>query len=410
MLFKPAIINSPLPVLSIISSKLYIFIPIFLFLYKDNVSLQIIYYKNKIMKKISLVLSTLLFVLFVQCETVEGQRLNTDSQVKNVILLIGDGMGVSQITAGMTANQNRLNLERATFVGFSKTYAANDYVTDSAAGGTALACGEKTNNGAIGVDKDGKPIKSILEYAAESGLSTGMVVTCDLTHATPASFVAHQAKRSMEEDIAADFLKVPFTVAIGGGKNNFEKRKDGQNLTEQLKEKAYQVVYTLEEMNAVTSGRLIALLADVHLPTYPQRGEVLPKGVKTALNILSQNEKGFFLMVEGSQIDWASHENNTEAIINEVLDFDRAIKVAFDFADNNPGTLVVVTADHETGGMTLNGGSFETGKVNAKYTTGGHTGVMVPVFAYGAGAKEFAGIYENTDIFNKIFSLYDFKK
>ena len=362
------------------------------------------------MKKISLLLSALLFVVFVQSETTEYQTLNTDYKVKNVILLIGDGMGVSQITAGMTANQNHLNLERASYAGFIKTYSANDYVTDSAAGGTALACGQKTNNGAIGVDKDGNPIKSILVYAAENNLSTGIVVTCDLTHATPASFVAHQLKRSMEEEIAADFLKVPFTVAIGGGKNNFEKRKDGQNLTEQLKAKGYQAVYTLEQMNAISSGKLIALVADVHPQPYPKRGELLPEGTKKALDILSQNEKGFFLMVEGSQIDWASHDNNTEAIVNEVLDFDRAVKIAFDFADNNPGTLVVVTADHETGGMSLNGGDFETGRVNAKYTTGGHTGVMVPVFSYGAGAKEFAGIYENTAIFDKIFNTYGFKK
>jgi len=362
------------------------------------------------MKRIYLLLPMFLFVLFAQCESAKNGALAAEPQVKNIILMIGDGMGVSHVYAGMTANHNSLNLERAEFVGLLKTYSANDYVTDSAAGGTAIACGKKTNNGAIGVDVDGNPIQSMLHHATANGLSTGIVVSCDLTHATPASFMAHQPKRSMEEEIAADFLKTPFTVAIGGGRNNFEKRKDGQNLTEQLKANDYQVAYTLDEMNAVASGKLIALLADVHPQEYPQRGEIIPDGVTKALSLLSQNEKGLFLMVEGSQIDWGAHDNSTSKIVNEMLDFDRAIKIAFDFADNNPGTLVVITADHETGGMSLNGGNFESGTVDAKYTTGGHSAVMVPVFAYGTGAKEFAGIYENTDIFNKILNLYNFKK
>lgn len=358
------------------------------------------------MKRISLLVLLLTSVFLVQCNPKEVQAEELKPQVKNVILMIGDGMGVSQVYAGMTANHGSLHLERAQYTGFSKTYSANDYVTDSAAGGTAIATGTKTNNGMVGLDPEGNPVKSALAYAAENDLSTGIVVSCNLTHATPASFIAHQKKRDMTQEIAADYLKTPFTVAIGGGRNDFEQRKDGQNLTQQLVANDYQVAYTLEDAKNIKSGKLIALLAEDHPEKYPERGELLPEGVALALDILAQNDKGFFLMVEGSQIDWGGHNNDTEMITQEMLDFDRAIRVAFDFADKNPGTLVIITADHETGGMAVNGGNFKAGTVDAKYTTKSHSGVMVPVFAYGTGSENFTGIYENIDILGKILNCY----
>ena len=345
---------------------------------------------------------------FSSCSS-EGKKTSDlkveEPQVKNVIIMIGDGMGVAQVYAGLTANHGTLNLERSHFTGFSKTYSSNNYVTDSAAGGTAIACGTKTKNGAIGVDADGNPVKSMLEYAVEQGLVTGVVVTCDVTHATPASFVAHQEKRSMAEDIAEDFVKSDLSVFIGGGRKNFEDRKDKQNLTNQLKEKGFVMAYTMEDAVKVTSGKLAALVADEHPEAYPERGNLLPDGVKTAINILKNNDKGFCLMVEGSQIDWAGHANKTEENINEMLDFDRAVKVAFDYADKDPNTLVIVTADHETGGMSLTGGDLASGEVKAEWGTKGHTAIMVPVFAYGAGAKDFTGIFQNTDILPKVLNL-----
>ena len=319
--------------------------------------------------------------------------------------MIGDGMGVSQVYAGLTANKGSLNIERSQFVGFSKTYSANDYITDSAAGGTAIACGVKTNNGAIGVDANETPVKSMLTLAGENGLSTGVVVSCDVTHATPASFLAHQPKRSMAEEIADDIAKSGVTVCIGGGRSRFENRADGRNLTELMKADGYQIAYSMDDVMKVSSGKLIGLLADVQPALYPERGNMLPDAVKTALDILKANNKGFFLMVEGSFIDSGGHANDTEIVVNEMLDFDRAVKAAFDFAEVNPNTLVVITADHETGGMSLNGGNFETGEVKGAYTTSGHTGVMVPVFAFGPGAEEFSGIYQNTDIMPKVLKL-----
>ncbi len=359
------------------------------------------------MKKIHLPLLIILSLLLVQCSSTSKVAQATTPEVKNVILMIGDGMGVSQVYAGMTANKG-LNLEKSEYVGLSKTYSASSYITDSAAGGTALATGTKTNNGVIGMDPDGNKVKSILEHAAENGLSTGVVASCAITHATPASFVAHQPNRSMQEEIAEDFINSNITLFIGGGKKYFADRADNKNLLDELKGKGFEVALDMESVKRVTTGKLAGLVADEHPAPYPERGEFLPESVQAALNILDNNSKGFFLMVEGSQIDWAGHSNDVAGVINEMADFDRAIKVAFDFADRNPGTLVVITADHETGGMALTGGNIESGEVEAKWGTTGHSAIMVPVFSYGAGSEKFAGIYENIDIVAKLLSLYNF--
>lgn len=357
------------------------------------------------MRRSILIFSALMVLLLCQCKTADIGTQQKTAEVKNVILMIGDGMGVSQVYAGMTANHGTLHLERCQYAGFSKTYAANNYITDSAAGGTAIACGVKTNNGTIGMDASDRPVKSILELAGAKGLSTGVIATYELTNATPASFVAHQPKRSMEYEIAMDYLNSDVTLCIGGGRQRFEQRPDSLNLTAQMKNKGYRVAYTMDELSKIKSGKLLGLLADGHMPSYPERGEMLPEAVKIALGILDNNSKGFFLMVESSQIDGGGHANNTDKIVNEMLDFDRTIKEVFDFAEKNSGTLVIITADHETGGLAINGGNLETGEVKGEYTTKGHTGVMVPVFSFGAGAEEFAGIYENTDIMPKILKL-----
>ena len=324
---------------------------------------------------------------------------------KNIILLIGDGMGVSHVFAGLTANKGHLFLENFKHVGFSKTQSADNYITDSAAGGTALSSGHKTNNGSIGVDAQNKPVKTILEEAEEKGLATGLVSTSSITHATPASFISHQSGRSMYEEIAADFLKTDIDVFIGGGIDHFSKRKDGRNLMVELKAKGYRVETDMKEIGKVESGKLAGLTAPVHMGRTNERGDILPIATKTAIDILDNNKKGFFLMVEGSQIDWGGHASNTIYVVEDMLDFDRVIGQTLDFAEKNRETLIIVTSDHETGGMALTGGSIENGVVKAAFPTTDHTSVMVPVFAYGPGAEEFIGIMENTDIFFKMRKL-----
>jgi alkaline phosphatase len=317
---------------------------------------------------------------------------------KNIILLIGDGMGVAQIFAGITANGGHLYLENFKQVGFSKTQSADKYITDSAAGGTALSTGVRTFNGAIAVDVNLNPLKTILEEAEEKGLSTGLVSTSAITHATPASFIAHQGARGSYEAIAADFLKTSIDVFIGGGYKHFAVRQDGRDLITELKEKGYQVLRDINEIDKVKSGKLAGLTAPEHNGRVAERGDMLPRSAKTAINILKNNKKGFFLMVEGSMIDWGAHANNTGYVVEEVLDFDKTVGEALEFASKDKETLVIVTADHETGGLCNMDGDFNTGKVTAKFISTDHTAVMVPVFAYGPGSEYFTGILNNTDI------------
>ena len=324
---------------------------------------------------------------------------------KNVVLFIADGMSLPHMHAGMTANHGRLFLENFKHMGFLKTHSAESYITDSAAGGTALATGQKTYNAAIGVDMDKKPLKTILQEASEKGLATGLVSTSAITHATPASFIAHQPNRNMYEEIAADFLKTDIDVFIGGGYKHFTTRKDGRNLVEELKEKGYRVEQDMNTIRTIKSGKLAGLMAEEHAPRVAERGDMLPAATNTAISILSNNKKGFFLMVEGSQIDWGGHAGSTIYVVEDMLDTDRTVGLALEFAAKNRETLVVVTADHETGGMTILNGNYETGMVKGAFSTGGHTGLMVPVMAWGPGAEEFTGIMDNTEVHTKIRKL-----
>jgi alkaline phosphatase len=333
-------------------------------------------------------------------------ELSATEHVKNIILLIGDGMGTTQIYAGLTANKGNLNLNRAKVIGFSKTYSASSYTTDSGAGGTAISSGYKTNNYSIGIDKEGIPHKTILEIAENSGLSTGVVVTSSVTHATPASFVTHVNNRFSEEAIAEQYLHKDIDIIIGGGRKFFNNRSDSINLFDSLRSEDYLIVNNLQSIDTVSGKNICCLAAENSLESIQSgRGDFLSEGTSIALKKLNKNENGFFIMIEGSQIDWGGHDNNIEYVTSEVIDFDKAVGVAFDFADRNPGTLVIVTADHETGGLAIIDGDFSKGVVNAKFSCKHHTGVMVPVFAYGTCASTFAGIYENTEIFHKMVEL-----
>ncbi|MCT4646672.1 MAG: alkaline phosphatase [Carboxylicivirga sp.] len=327
-------------------------------------------------------------------------------KTKNVILMIGDGMGANQLYAALTANRGELNITNMSHVGFSKTHSANKYITDSAAGGTAISTGYKTKNGCIAVDSLGNKHTTILEYAELNGMATGLVSTSAITHATPASFIAHQPDRKMYEAIASDFLETDIDVFIGGGKKHFTDREDGRNIIDELIQKGYAVKNSIDESTEITKGRLGILTADKHNPAYKERGEMLPKATNKAIEVLENNEeKGFFLMVEGSQIDWGGHKNNIAYVVDEVLDFDRAVGEALAFAARDKNTLVIVTADHETGALTLLDGNMESGSIKAHFAKGGHTGVFVPVFSFGAGADEFKGVYENTELFYKMAKL-----
>jgi alkaline phosphatase len=266
------------------------------------------------------------------------------------------------------------------------------------------------------MDSAGNHFKSILEYAGDYGKSTGLVSTSAITHATPASFIAHQPDRELYEDIALDFLKNNIDVFIGGGRKYFNNRKNGKNLCDSLRKKGYTVSFSIDEISHINEGKLAGLTAPEHNLKYSEgRKDWLPIATQTAISILNHNKKGFFLMVEGSMIDFACHDHDAQFMINEVLDFDRAVGKALDFAAKDGNTLVIVTADHETGGISLQDGNIKTGEVDIHFSLPGkykqkHTAVMVPVFAYGPGADKFTGMFENTAIFDKMMNLFGFVK
>lgn len=325
---------------------------------------------------------------------------------KNVIFLIGDGMGLAQTYSGMVHNKAPLTIETFRHIGLVKTYSASNFTTDSGAGGTALATGVKTKNGMIGMNPDSVAVESILHLAEKNNLATGVVSACAVTHATPASYVAHQINRNMYEAIAADFLKVDIDVFIGGGKKYFSDRtSDERDLIAELKAKNYKLPQTMSELKTIQKGKVAGLLFEDHPPAMPERGNYLPEATAAALNVLKQNRKGFFLMVEGSQIDWAGHDNNAERIAREVVDFDNAVKAAFDFAVKDGNTLVIVTADHETGAMSLLDGNLKSGEFKAAFSSDNHSGIPVPVYAFGPGAEEFTGFLQNTSFKDKLTEL-----
>lgn len=362
------------------------------------------------MKQFTITILIILVALTSCVKENTKEKTEESSKPKNVILLIGDGMGVSQIYAAMSVVEKPLNFERFKIIGFHKTYSANDYITDSGAGGTALATGYKTNNKHIATDSLGIPLKTVLEYAEDNQLATGLVSTSAITHATPAAFIAHETSRYNYEGIALDFLDVDIDLFIGGGKKNFIDREDQLNLIDSLKKNNYQIIDGVENFNTDIQGKFAVFTAYEHNPKILNgRGNMLPLSTQKAIQVLNKNEKGFFLMVEGSQIDWGGHDNDIDYVTTELIDFDNAIAKALEFAEKDGETLVIVTADHETGGLSLIDGDLKTHTIQAKFSTDDHSGVMVPVFAYGPGAESFMGIYQNTDVFVKMMNAFGFE-
>jgi len=334
---------------------------------------------------------------------------------KNIILMIGDGMGMAQITASMYLNRKGSYLEQFPAIGFQKTSSGDNLVTDSAAGATAIACGVKTFNNGIGVDMDTLPVPSIMEVAEEKGFSTGIVVTSSVVHGTPGPFLAHTDHRERKEEIAAQIADTGIDFLVGGGKRYFENREsDDRNLTKELKAKGYNVYdyFKSELFDIHVSNRknFVFFTADDRPPSALAGRKYLPYitgvGIK---HLRKRSEKGFFMLVEGSQIDWGGHANDAEQLIAEMDDFNTTIGKVLKFAKKDGETLVIVTADHECGGFSINKGSTKKELITS-FTTNGHTADIIPVFAYGPQSDLFRGIYENTEIHTKMMKALQFSK
>ena len=327
--------------------------------------------------------------------------------VKNVILMIGDGMSLMHIQAAWTCNRGHLWLENAQATGLSKTPASNRLITDSGSGGTSLATGYKTIYHAVGVDADGKPLTSLCTLAKTKGKDAGIAVTCRLWDATPCDFCCHNIDRNNEQDLVADYLDSNIDYAFGGGAKYFEHRTDGRNIFNELKSKGYHISRTWEDLQKWQKGKVFCVPYDVDTPLPDERGNLLARAALKGMNLMNQNKNGFFMMIEGSQLDDYGHFNQLDMLMKETLDFDRTVGEVMKWAAKDGQTLVVITADHETGGMTVHGGNLESGTVVCNFSTKDHSGTMVPVYAFGPGSEQFTGFMDNTDIFWKIKKLMD---
>ncbi|KAB2332275.1 alkaline phosphatase [Cytobacillus depressus] len=382
-----------------------------------------------------------------------------NGKAQNVIFMVPDGYSASYAT-NYRLYKGEESILDSMLVGMHRTYSANSEITDSAAAGTAMATGVKTNNGMISTTPDGKELKTILEAAEETGKSSGLVATSTITHATPAVFASHVASRANEADIAPQFLENGVDVILGGGKKYFP-----ESLLNEAKVQGYQFVSNKEELtNVKKSDKLIGLFAEDGMAPELDRDETnqpsLADMTESALDVLKKDKDGFFLMVEGSQIDWAGHANDAAWAMKDSEAFEEAVTKAVEFAKKDGNTLVVVAGDHDTGGMSVGGygkgdaklevlrqvtatGDFMESKLNAdrsnvkdiikQYTnldlsdaeaeriktakspsmtinqivseraivgwsSTGHTGTDVPLYAFGPGSDLFRGLHENTDL------------
>ncbi|SFT59935.1 alkaline phosphatase [Chryseobacterium formosense] len=324
--------------------------------------------------------------------------LKKNVPVKNVILLIGDGNGLSQISSSVLANKGQLTLTQLKNIGLIKTTAADNFTTDSAAGATAFATGKKTKNRFIGVDAEGKKIPNLTEILSEKGFNTGVITTDEIVGATPSAFYAHQKDRGMEKEIAEDLLTSKLTFFASGGKSKISPKHQ------------FSIANQPEEIGGNKADKLAYFMSDNGVPQVLKgRGNLLSNVVENGLTFLKNKKKPFFMMIEAAQIDSGGHSNNVGTIVTEGIDFDRAITKAIQFADHNPGTLVVITADHETGGFSIPHGDMKTSTIEGDFTTDDHSATLIPVFSYGSGSENFTGVYENNEIFHKILKALKFK-
>lgn len=326
-------------------------------------------------------------------------------KVKNVILMIGDGMSLMHIQAAWTCNRGKLWLENAQYIGLSETPASNRLITDSGSGGTSLATGYKTVYHAVGVDPNGKPLESLVSLAKKHNKAAGIAVTCRLWDATPCDFCCHNIDRDQEQELVKGYLTANLDFAFGGGAKYFLHRDDGRNLFKELENEGYHVSRTVEDMMAWQKGKLFCVPYDIDTPLPDERGDLLARASLKGMDLLKQNKNGFFMMIEGSQLDDYGHFNKLDMLMKETLDFDHTIGEVFKWAAQDGETLVVITADHETGGLTVHGGDLQSGTVKANFSTKDHSGTMVPVYAFGPGSENFTGFMSNTDIFWKIKEL-----
>ena len=313
-------------------------------------------------------------------------------------------MGLSQISSGMYSNNNYTSFERSQHVGLIKTHSFDNLVTDSAAAGTAMSSGVKTYNRVVGMDEKFNPVKSILEICRDKGYMTAIIATSTIVHATPASYYSKVKSRYEYEEIASQLSKSNINFFVGGGEKFFNDRRDKRNLMNEMND--YLFVNSIESFKKINSNKIGFLTSyDSPIGKHEGRKPSLEDILQVTIQKLTSFNKPFFLLVEGSQIDWGGHDNDSEHMISEMLEFDRTVEKVFDFANIDKNTTVIITADHETGGVAIIDGNIEDSKVVNKYISEDHTATMVPIFSFGPYSSLFSGVYDNTEIFDKLEAI-----
>ena len=378
----------------------------------------------------------LLFLFAIVLLVLSGCTNTSNQKPQNVIYLIGDGMGFGAVSSLLLSMEEETGFEKAPVIGLSETCSANNYVTDSPAGGTALATGTRTCNGFLGVGPDSVQLESLLKKAQKMGKKTGIVVNTTLTEATPGAFYAGVTSRKESYTIAEQFTESGVDVAIGAGLSAFINRPDSVDMTAVLIEKGYNVYLDWKSVLETQSDKFVGILdmGDVHrrnkkstttasaaegqevclaaqlaategnadTTRFSEPTEYLHKACTKALSVLEKDApQGFFLMVESAIIDGYGHNNDSEGMIEEMKELDQTLKTLIAYVDKHPNTLLVVTADHETGGTGVAYKSHEVNQpegLHLNFSTKGHTGTVVPIFAYGAGAENFRGIFQNREL------------
>ena len=378
---------------------------------------------------ISIIIATLMLALLTSCFSVCPETAN------NIIFMVSDGMGLSNITAARIYKNGidgaPLNIETLPVIGYQRTYSKNSTITDSASAASAWACGEKFNNGEIckHTENESHP-RSILEYGREKLKATGLVATSTITHATPAAFGAHVTDRRCENEIARQYVQVTNPdVILGGGKEKFDSFKPDPcgtsgSLLSEAKTKGYDIVYNKAEMEAAISKRVTKILGlfndENMIPEYKRTPDTieprLHEMTAAALTILEKNPQGFFLLIEGSQIDGGNHSHNFEYVVNDLLAFDETVRVVLKWIEEKPSrkknTLLIITSDHETGGFAMTGPSnalskkgdlngLEVGWISRK-----HTGGDTIIWSQGPGSQKLGKSLDNTDIFKVMINSF----
>lgn len=357
-----------------------------------------------------------------------------ERKAKNIILLIGDGMSASQVSSYrlLKGGPNaRLAVDKFPISGIVLTHSEDAIVTDSASSATAYSTGIKTNNTFLGLDKDKNILENLTEKIHGYGFVSSLIATSEVTHATPAAFAAHIDLRWKTDEISAQMMDSNVVTILGGGRHFFlteemgGKREDGRDLLQEVENSHVLLTHKdqLNDFDQTTSGKVVGLFADEHLrdlekpenhSTEPSLSEMLNFAIKRSETFMDNGCKGSFIMVEGSQVDWAGHSNDINYLKREMQDLEEAVELAVDYANKNQDTLVIVTADHETGGLLIEPASaadYTGNEVKFSFNTaigrGSHTGVPVPVYAYGPGSENFTGTLDNTDVYRAMIAALD---